>query len=192
MDKAWMDAATERIDRLERDNRRLVGLVVVTIIGALVLVVEGSGVVRPRKTVEAQSFMLRDKSGTVRAELSLKPDMTPQFVLNDANGRPQVAMDTDEHGQSTLTMYSGGKMRSHLLSAEDGTSYLKFVSRDGEELSSLYLYPDNSTGLTFNNGARTVRMALQADGSWKVNDAEASEETGMFSLRPSGPVRMMP
>jgi hypothetical protein len=192
MDKAWMDAATERIDRLERDNRRLIGLVMVTIIGALALVVEGSGMVRPRKTVEAQSFVLRDTAGMMRAELSLKPDMAPQLVLYDPNGLQQIALDTHARYPSTLTLFGKGQMRAQLLAAEDGTSYLKFLNRDGEDVSTMYLYPDNSTGLTFTNGARSVRLALQADGTWKVNEAEAADESSVFSLRPTAPIRMVP
>jgi hypothetical protein len=193
MDKAWMDTATERIDRLERDNRRLIGIVVVTLVGALLLVVEGSGLIRARKTIEGESFVLGDKAGKVRAQLGLKRDGSPQLAFYDLQGRDLVTIETQNNDLAQLTLYSKGERRANLLSAEDGTSYLKFVNREGDEISTLFLYPDDSTGLVFNNGSHAVRMALQADGTWKQCDKELTdEECSAFPSKAVGALRLAP
>src|SRR5947209_2638565 len=70
MSQPTLDPVLRRLDHLERAHRRL------KLIGAMVLIalagitVMGQGPSRPR-TIEAETFIVRDRAGTARAALSI-------------------------------------------------------------------------------------------------------------------------
>jgi hypothetical protein len=81
----------ERIRALELQTRRwkliaLVAFVLVLASWTTGLVAQGGRQQAPAPTVEAQSFVLKDASGTIRGQLSLK-DNAPRLELYDAAGR---------------------------------------------------------------------------------------------------------
>jgi hypothetical protein len=87
-DTSELQAITERLERLERQNHALkrAGIGALAIFGAALLM--GQGAPAPR-TVEAQKFVLRDSSGRVRADLSMLPG-NPTLRLFDAEGKMQA------------------------------------------------------------------------------------------------------
>jgi hypothetical protein len=193
MDKPGDAATDERIERLERDCRRLIALVVLTVIGALVLVVDGSGLLRRNRTIEAQALELRDKNGTVRARLGLRPNGSPELQFLDTRGRDQIILEAQEDDMASLTFYNKGEQSANLMSTGDGTTYLKFLNSEGEESLSLYHYPREETGLVFNSNARAISMVLKADGTPKLWVSEPRVDAGQsVSLTPSNPFRLAP
>jgi hypothetical protein len=193
MDKVSGDAADDRLERLERDCRRLIALVVLTVVGALVLVVDGSGLFRRSRTIEAQEFALRDKNGTVRARLALLPNGSPQLQLLDRRGRDLILLQAQENDLACLTLYSKGEERATLMSTSEGTTHLKFINREGDDTLMLYHYPETETGLVFNSRARAVSMVLKADGTPKLWVSEPQvDATQSVSLSARHPFRLAP
>jgi hypothetical protein len=87
-----------RLDRLERENRRLRRLFVVGL-GALAVVPLGAPVAAralapPTSLIEAQRFVVRDEAGTVRATLGLE-DGGARLVLRDGDGSITVELGGD-------------------------------------------------------------------------------------------------
>jgi hypothetical protein len=183
----------ERMQRLERDCRCLIAIVVVALIGTLVLVADGSGLIRRRGTVEAEAFLLSNRAGAVRARLGFQSNGSPEVALLDSQGRGLLTMETQADDSASVTLSSKGEPRATLMSHSDGTSYLKFVNRDGEESLSLYVSFDKETGLVLNSRERAVHMVLKRDGSPKLWVTEPQADTSEVSSRKEpGTVRLAP
>jgi len=82
------DHLTRRLDRLERENRRLKLLGGLAMLGLAALTVMGqTAPTSVANTLEAERFVLRDNAGNVRATLGLRPDGTAALALADDTQR---------------------------------------------------------------------------------------------------------
>jgi len=83
-----LDAIRQRLEKLERENRRLkrAGTLGLLVVGAAFLMAQG----KYNRRVDAEEFVITDAHGSERAELAWK-DQAPRFVLLDAHGKPQPA-----------------------------------------------------------------------------------------------------
>ena len=74
----------QRVEKLEKANRRLklAGVLVLTLVGCWLLL----GVASPKRTVQAEEFILRDANGKVQVMLGAGAE-GPTLVLFDANGK---------------------------------------------------------------------------------------------------------
>ena len=100
----------ERLNSLEKQNRRLrqAGVLVLIGIGALLLTGQ---VVPPNRTIEAQKFVLTDTEGRSRGEWSADRTRS-ELALYDQEGRRSVSLMTDAQGnQSTLSLVNRYGMR---------------------------------------------------------------------------------
>src|SRR5437879_6012790 len=93
----------QRVERLERENRRLkrAGLVALALAAVLVL----TGRARSSRVMEANRFVLRDTSGRVRAELKTEEDLSPRLVLLDSHGASRAWLDLSKKGEPTLRFW---------------------------------------------------------------------------------------
>ena len=92
-----LQSLNDRIEKLKGQNRRVIlacGILVLTPV--LVMVACQS---HPAPTVEAQRFILRDKSGTVRAEIAMTYDFGPK-------GNPVIRL-LDENSKELTTIGAG-------------------------------------------------------------------------------------
>jgi hypothetical protein len=81
-----------RLLKLENQNRRFKQLGVTALIVLVSVVVMAQ--VPSGKTVEANEFILRDGSGTVRARLSMDETRSgSEMVLLDEKGRPRIKLE---------------------------------------------------------------------------------------------------
>ncbi len=93
MNEPTMDTLARRLDRLERENRRLkiAGVMALAVIAAIVLMGQAASKLappgKPGKVVGAEQFIVHDARGGVRAELGTLPDGTDRLVLYD-RGNP--------------------------------------------------------------------------------------------------------
>ena len=86
-----------RLERLEKQNRRFrqIGAVALVLIGSVLLMGQAS----PKRTVEANEFLLKDSGGRVRAKLSTEGNLPgPSLVLIDAEGKERVRIGLTETG----------------------------------------------------------------------------------------------
>lgn len=96
---------TQRLDRLERENRRLKTFCLVTlIVVAAVMLMGQSG----PPIVEAQRFLIRDPAtGKARATLSADAGGNIGLVLLDHHQKPRAELVAGVDGSPTLAFYDG-------------------------------------------------------------------------------------
>lgn len=120
MNEPTTQTLARRLDRVERENRRLkgAGVVALALVAAMVLMGQATG----SKVIEAERFVLKDKDGKVRAELGLsggvfadsrmilKPD-APHLSFYDEKSKPHIRLSFDRHISELLL---GDKERGHV------------------------------------------------------------------------------
>jgi len=93
MNEPTMETLAGRLDRVERENRRLKrsGVVALAVIAAIVLMGQAASKLappgKPGKIVGAEQFIVHDARGGVRAELGTLPNGTVRLILYD-RGNP--------------------------------------------------------------------------------------------------------
>ncbi len=120
----------ERLEVLERQNRRLrrAGLVVMVLAGAALLI----GQAQPKWKVEAKRFVLKDASGSVRAELGIA-EHGPLLAFYDANGTRRAVLGIAEKGPGLFIFDTTEKRRAALGVADQGPVIALFDG-DGKTL----------------------------------------------------------
>ncbi len=104
MEERARDTLIQRLDQLERDNRRLRMDGDFKIVGMITWALMGQAV-GSSPTVEAQRVILRDSSGKIRASFGLAGDGSPLLGLNDGDGATRVVLGVF-NGKPELT-FSG-------------------------------------------------------------------------------------
>lgn len=162
-----------RLNRLERQNRILKWFV---LMAGLAMVVAGllPGQAPANKTVEANSFILRDQNGTVRASLVME-DGAPFFRLFDSAGRPRVVESVTVVGAGLALLDATGKPRAALLATLTGDPSLSLFDEDGKPRSVMGVL-DSGPGLALFDSSRKMRIGLeiQANGAPSVSVADAN------------------
>jgi hypothetical protein len=145
-----------RLDELERDNRRLrrysatMLLVVAMVLGlgaALVFYSGRAGLPGSPNSISARQYTLRDSKGVTRGAWGLGEDGAVRFVLSDAGGRQRV--------------------RLSLL--EDGSAGLSFADSVDRKLAVLGLLPDHTTNLALTDPAGIPRVVLGVNPNGSSN-----------------------
>jgi len=96
---------TERLDRLERENRRWrrAGTGVLIVIAAFALMgqaIQG----RVPKAMEAERFVLRDTGGRVRAALGMEADGSVGLWLLDSAGKTRAGVGVSREGSPVMAL----------------------------------------------------------------------------------------
>jgi hypothetical protein len=147
----------DRMDRLERENRRLrrfgnltlIGMAIVLGLAAAVFWFSGrfgalGGI---PENIVARQFSLRDGQGATRGTWSVADDGTVRLVFNDGRGRARV--------------------RVSLL--PDGSSGFAFADSTDHRLLVLGALPDQSVSLVMSDNAGTPRAVLGLSGGGAAN-----------------------
>lgn len=183
MEEATVQLLTRRLERLERDNRRLKlgGAVVVVGLAALALM----GQVVPGqlpKVVEAEQFVLRDARGQVSALLSAEPFLkgltvfdeggkkraaleliagSPRLSLADANGKERVALElTGEVSRLALSDLNRRHGVILTLAGADAMSGLMLADQGRKTRVRLVLEPGGAPRLELADQNQTPRAIL--------------------------------
>lgn len=115
MNHQVIELLAERVECLERENRRWRRGVFTLLIGGLVTVAGAAQLDNGPKVVEAERFVVRDKDGKERIRLGLSTDGSPALFLWNKVGADRVvlqASDQDESG--SLNLFGSGKERREL------------------------------------------------------------------------------
>jgi hypothetical protein len=110
-----------RLERLERQNRRMrhIGLGVLVLAGGVLLT---AGRLPPgAKSIEAEEIIVRDKQGNRVAILHVTDD-GPRLVLFDENEKPRVILKLDKEGPSLCFGDGNGKIRVNLSADKEGSA----------------------------------------------------------------------
>jgi len=159
-----------RLEQLERDNRRLRRYTTVMLI--VVAMALGLGTALLWYSVRSG---LPGSPQTVSAS---------QFLLRDANGRVRGAWGVDDSGAVRLTLSDEGeRQRVRLSLLQDGSAGLSFADSADRKLAVLGLLPDNTTNLALTDPAGIPRAVLgvASDGSSNLvfADREGSTRAGL-------------
>ncbi len=150
MTEPTLDTLTQRLDRLERENRRL------KVAGAILLLalaaVGAMGQMTPRavpKVVEAERFVLRDTKGNILAIMGTEASGT-SLSLYDQKGKPRAWLGVTADGAPVLALFDqNGKDRAGLVLGADGTPALALLDQNGKRRAVLSTLVDGTPGLLF-------------------------------------------
>jgi hypothetical protein len=130
-------ALIERLERLERDNRRMKrgGAALLLALAALFVMGHGEPAV---KRIEGDQIALRAPGGRIRGELSLQGDGGARFILYDTGRTPRLELlSAPPNGRPALTLYDDRwAPRATLRLDDDGTPQLALYDRAGKVLWS--------------------------------------------------------
>jgi hypothetical protein len=166
----------DRLQRLEKQNRRLKQLVIAALIVPATLLVMGQ--VPSRKTVEANEFVLKDDSGVVRARLGMK---------SIATNKKYAAFELlDMKGETRIELFGDGIVRNAGLALSDETGNTRAVfgaggigaANQGGYITFMGQFKPNSTEYGLLHSAR---VDIQ-EGHLKVTDGQYSATLGTESL----------
>jgi len=152
------DQLTRRLDRLERENRRLKFVGALALLGLGALTVMGqTAPTSVANTLEAERFVLRDNAGNVRATLGLRPDGTAALALADDTQQDRAVLSVTAPGQASVDLSDrAGHLRAGLGVRADGSA-LRAETRLEITLGER---PDDAVRLTlFAPGASAVEIS---------------------------------
>ena len=144
------DPLIDRLERLDRDNRRLRWAVHATLaITGLVLL---GAQAEPRAVppiVEATAFHLLDADGRVRSRLGFSFNGQPQLTIMDDDGKPRVRLEVQEGGAPRLTLNDAdGKARAAFQVSDDGAPSVVLSDPAGTPRARLSLALNSGPNLT--------------------------------------------
>lgn len=103
---------TQRLDRLERENRKLKLAGVATLIAITAVVLMGQATPkREAKVIEAEQFILKDSEGRHRGGLQVMADGRPILRLADEKGWPRAELVVLSNNTPALYFYDYEKGR---------------------------------------------------------------------------------
>jgi hypothetical protein len=165
----------ERIDRIERENRRLrrfgtmmlVGMAIVLGVTLAVFVYSGSFGIGVPENIVARQFTIRDAQGTSRGTWGIAEDGTVRFLLSDLSGRPRVRMSLLPDGSSGVSLADSADRKLLVLGAlpDQSTSFV-MSDRLGVPRAVLGMATNGSANLVFadREGATKAGLGVDARG----------------------------
>jgi len=157
MDASMIPDLVRRLEAVERSNRRLKALA--ACVGLALTAVVLMGQARPAAptaaTLEAQEFVVKDATGTVRARLGTTATGASLNLIHDA-------------GRASLVVSSNKAQGSHLALA-DPTGKIKGLLLLSEQAIGMYLSPVDATGAPKSPRA-VFEVHSQGPGGFAVYD----------------------
>ncbi len=164
----------ERLEQLERDNRRLRrygGMMLVGLACLLGLTIAlflysgrlGLGGAVP-ENIAARQFTIRDPRGTVRGSWGLGGDGTVRLLLSDAAGRPRVRLSLLPDGSSGLSLADSANRKMVAVGVlPDLTSSFVMSDRSGLPRAVLGVSNDGSSNIVFADRGGAMKAGLGVD-----------------------------
>jgi len=173
----WEDVE-RRLSRIETQNRILGWLAAATIamVGAAVLM----GQTPPGRTIEANSFVLKDMNGSVRASLAMV-EGDPMLRLIDSAGRPRIVETVNLLGASVGLLDAAGKPRALLVATLVGDPTLTLTDEEGKPRSVLAV-ANGAPGLALLDSARKMRVGLEGRSDWNTQCFTGRRKWGNAAL----------
>jgi hypothetical protein len=148
MSQQELEGLIGRIERLERQNRRLKLGAALVLLGVVAGVTMGQGRATSH-AVESQQFVVKDTRGKARAVLGMSAD-GPGLNLYDPDGNARAGLAVAKDNTARLGFYDrAGKSRVMVDVMEDGTSTVGFYDRSGKAHAHLRVPTDGSPVLGF-------------------------------------------
>jgi hypothetical protein len=134
MNESLKNQMMERLEHLEKENRRIKRIGAAILFGAVASLVMGQS--KPdniAKVIDAERFVVRDASGAVRAVLGVNPDGNMGLEVRDKNGKAGVALGMGANGNPALRLDGKeGKTGIALGVRSDNSSAMEFYNNEGK------------------------------------------------------------
>jgi hypothetical protein len=168
----------ERLEGVERENRRLKARGVVALIGLAAVLLMGQAV-PGRRDIEAQSFTLLDSTGKSQARLGMVAG-GPALQLFDADGHGRAGISVRQDGTPWLSLFDG--------SGKGGVTLAVGANQD---TVLLIRDPDGKARATLGLGGQGVSLVLaDAQGVSRVGiDVQAGDATRVVLQDRAGTTR---
>lgn len=177
------NAILDRLDQMERENRRLrrfgittlLGMAVILGITLAVFVYSGSFGVGVPENIAARQFTIRDGEGTSRGTWGVAEDGTVRFLLSDLSGRPRVRVSLLPDGSSGVSLADSADRKLIVLGAlpDQSTSFV-MSDRSGVPRAVLGMATNGSANLVFADREGATKAGLGVDargqGSFTLTD----------------------
>ena len=163
----------ERVERLERENRRWRRGFTLAMSGALLCVLGGAQQSGTPKIVEAERFVLRDPQGRKRVELYEENGQIWQTFL-DEDGSKAMSLGMNNHIPGLFIHPNDSLGGLNLFVApQDSTARMSFSNREGKERMRFGVRGDGSPYMYYWSGGTTqLRLQLDKDGSPVMEDRD--------------------
>jgi hypothetical protein len=172
-----------RLERWEREKRHMLGLGVVILTICAAMAMHGGRWGRRAKVVEAETFLVRDQEGQVRARLSIQKDGSPELALLDKAGQHQFLIQGLADRSATLHLYDQGHVRIALSALSSGAASMNLYDRDRGAFTGIYMGSDRKMGLAFHDGNQEAHVNLTPDGTAGVRVSDGSgREIGRMAM----------
>src|SRR5574337_355803 len=132
MEEQATNSVVQRLEHLERENRRLKRLGGFLIFGVAAVVLMGE--TKGARVIEAEKFVLRDLVGKTRAVPSTMPDGSVGLAILSADGK-SLSLSAEGDGTMGLTMYDKSKkLRAEIFTLADGSAGLALYDASGKAM----------------------------------------------------------
>jgi len=165
-----IDIILQRLERLERENRRWKGLVSVTVVICscfLLLGATNGGEPRVADELHARSFVLVDQNGTTLAQLGQLPHGTLGLGFYDEGRKARLLLSVEANGESSMSVYGrDGRGSAVVMVGKEGATSLRLLDAQWRIRASLATWPDGSPFLHLSDRDGNDRALLtQSDRS---------------------------
>lgn len=142
-----MEILTQRLDHLERQNRRWKRAAAALALGIATVVLMGQARTTKR-VVEAEQFVLLDRAGKPRAVLTQGSDGNIGLRFTDPAGRVRIALAMEADGRPGMELSdASGARRVWLFVGDDGSPHITLLDAAERKQAFLGLGPDGTVGL---------------------------------------------
>lgn len=148
MKESSIEAMVRRLERVERENRRLKGVGAVAILGLAAGVLMGPATAgTDARVVEAEQFVLRDGEGKARAWLNVS-EGSVNLALADKDEKSRALMYVLDDGTAGFALRDKeSTRRAGLYVLADGSPALSLAGKEGRMRAKLAVLPSGSHGL---------------------------------------------
>lgn len=165
-----IDIILQRLERLERENRRWKGLVSVTaVICSCVLLLGATNGGEPRVADElrARSVVLVDQNGMTLAQLGQLPHGALGLGFYDEGRKARLLLSVDANGESSMSVYGrDGRGSAVVMVGKEGETSLRLLDTQWRIRAALATWPDGSPFLHLSDRDGNERALLtQSDRS---------------------------
>jgi hypothetical protein len=150
-----MKSLKERLNRLERTNRRIKTGFIIAIVCVIAAASMGAQQAT-RKIIDSDEFVMRDAKGQIRARL-FSDALGPHFVLYDSTGEAAAFLQSD-----MLELVNAKRKQSIALSMA-GNNLSMLMSGNGQEVG--FLTDPDGASLTLNTKNDKEHVLLSIGGS---------------------------
>ncbi|HKN13631.1 MAG TPA: hypothetical protein VJX68_10610 [Candidatus Binatus sp.] len=136
--------------KLQRSNKhlRMMTGAMMLLCGALITMAQTSSAVPD--TLEAQQFLLRDRTGKLRGAIGVTSDGAVGLNLSDTSGRTRLTLDLAANGTPGLDLYDqDGKVRATMALGDAGEPGFGLYGPNGHLRTSLDVPAAKTPGLAF-------------------------------------------